>query len=306
MAQIDNSAANSFRECPYKYKESYETETTGLEKQPYGNDFSALDLGGRVHELLEEHYKALQGNPIAPYAEHHNPACEIEAQVIFAAYAAKYPVEDWDEIVDVERVFRAPLPEFCPECYSMEIDLEDTRCLKCGHIFKLRNHVYTGKIDVVYRKDGLLYIMDHKTQNRTAKSNLPQKWAARDQASLYLWVAEKIFGEKIDRFSVNVLIRPSPKMQEAPIFPDRQRLERTQDQINWALRDIVMIADDIDKYKRIFGEGVWPSHKENCYTWGECEFYLPHVFGWSDSIRKDRYQPKTPYLTLDGIPILQP
>lgn len=305
MAQIDNSAANAFRECPYKFKEQYLSEGTGLEKQPYGNDYSALDFGGRVHELMEERYKQMQGNPIVPYPEDERPALELEAQAMLAAYAAKYPVEEWDEIVDVERTFRFKLPEFCPECASMEIDLADTRCLQCGHIFKLREHIYTGKLDVVFRLNGDLYIMDHKTQNRTSKSNQPQKWAARDQATLYLWVAEKIYGEKINRFLVNVLVRQSPKGQEPPIFPERIRLERTEDQTNWALRDICMIADDIDRHKKLFGDGVWPSHKENCYTWGECDFYLPHTYGWSDAIRKEKYMPKRPYLDLAGVPILQ-
>lgn len=313
MSQIDNSAANAFRRCPFLYFEEYEREGTGLELQPYNvTEVKPLDLGSRVHELLEEHYKALSGHPIAPYPEHANPAVEMEAQVIFPAYLARYPNEEM-EIMDVERTFRAPLPEFCPECYSMNVDAEGAkdwagayRCLNCQLRFLPRNHIYTGKIDLTYRTAEGIFIRDHKTQNRTAKSNLPQKWAARDQASLYLWVAEKIYHEPINRFEVNVLVRPSPKFQEPPIFPERQRLERTPDQINWALRDIVMVADDIAKYKKIFGDSPWPSHKEECYTWGQCEFYLPHTYGWSDAIRREKYQPKTDYLHLAGVPIIQP
>jgi PD-(D/E)XK nuclease superfamily len=309
MAEIDNSAANTFRECPYKYAESYLTEGTGLEPQPYDvNEVKPLELGSRVHELLEEHYKLMSGRPIVPYPEHNKPAVEMESQIIFQAYLAKYPVEDI-EVVDVERTFRAELPILCPECYS-PVDLPQGMlsvwCEHCNKPVFPNRHVYTGKIDLTYRTLEGLFIRDHKTQNRTAKSNLPQKWAARDQASLYLWVAEKIYGEPINRFEVNILIRPSPKFQEPPIFPERQRLERTKDQIAWALRDIVMVADDIDKYKRIFGDSPWPSHKENCYTWGQCEFYLPHTYGWSDEIRKNRYQPKTPYLDLGGVKIIQP
>lgn len=314
-SEIDNSAANSFRKCPYKYKEEYLTDGTGLQpKKNFSDDIDALGYGSRVHELQEERYRLLQGKPIVPYPES-DPACEIEAQVMMAAYNAKYPVEEWDEIVDVERTFRAPLPEFCPKCYGNNTSPQaligdgamECNTPGCGHRFIAQGHIYTGKIDVVYRKDGELYIMDHKTQNRSSKSNLPEKWAARDQASLYLWVAEKIYGERPNRFLVNVMIRQSPKGQEPPTFPERMKIERTQDQINWALRDIWMVANDIEKYKGIFKDGVWPSHKEECCTMSgwKCDYYLPHTFGWSDEIKKEKYEPKKPYLNLDGIPIIQ-
>lgn len=312
MAEIDNSAANSFRKCPYKYKEEYLTDGTGLQpKKNFSDDIDALGYGSRVHELQEERYRLLQGKPIVPYPEA-DPACEIEAQVMMAAYNAKYPVEEWDEIVDVERTFRAPLPEFCPECFSMDAVLLDAEirqweCSNCHNIFIGNYHVYTGKIDVVYRKNGELYIMDHKTQNRSSKSNLPEKWSARDQASLYLWVAERIYGERPNRFLVNVMIRQSPKGQEPPTFPERMKLERTQDQINWALRDIWMVANDIEKYKGIFKDGVWPSHKEECCTMSgwKCDFYVPHTYGWSDEIKENKFEPKADYLHLAGVPILQ-
>ena len=301
---IDNSAANEFRTCPLMYVEKRVAEGTGLELKPVGNEVTPLDLGSRIHELLEEHYRGAQlyGARLG--------ALEVEAQMIMEAYKAKYPVEEF-EIVDVERTFKVALPELCPACYSTETveypGDRDKVCQDCGKRFNCRNHIYTGKIDVTFRQNGKLNIMDHKSEKRRSNSNNPKKWAARDQASLYLWAASKIYpNEEIGNFYVNVLKRPSEKLQEGPIFPDRQRLERTPAQIEIAVRDLVFIADEIERYKAVFGNGLWPSNREECSSgWGECDFYLPHTYGWSEAIRHEKYQPKSEYLNLGGVPIIQ-
>jgi PD-(D/E)XK nuclease superfamily len=289
--EIDHSAAEAFRQCPYMYYEKYLAEGTGLElKSQPGEKIHPLDFGGRVHELLEEYYNELRGTPIKPYPESPREDLELEAQMMMAAYRAKYPAEDWDEIVSIEHTFKIELPTYV-----------------AGYA-AFGRHIGTGKMDVVFRKDGVLNVLDHKTQNRRSSSNHVKKWAARDQASFYLWVASKFYGEEIGNFYVNVLIRPSEKLQEGPIFPERQKLERTKDQLEIAVRDLVVCADDIERYKGIFKDGVWPSSKEMCTegTWGDCDFYLPHTYGWDPLIREQKYQPKTPYLKLGDVPIFQP
>jgi hypothetical protein len=302
--EIDNSGASEFRECPLKWFESHEADGTGLELQPVGNEVRPLDLGSRLHELWEEYYQELKGTPIQPYPESPNPVLETEAQVMYTAYKAKYPVEEF-EIVDVERSFRVALPRLCPLCYQRMV--LDTWCDNCKQHVVPGDHVYTGKMDVVFREEGILNILDHKSEKRRSNSNRPQRWAARDQASLYLWAAAKIYNEPIGRFVVNVLKRPSEKMQEGPIFPDRQKLERTPEQIEIAVRDLVVIANQIEEYQLIFKNGLWPSNREMCDNgFYQCEFYLPHTYGWSEEIRREKYQPKTPYLKLAGVPIIQP
>jgi hypothetical protein len=313
--EIDNSGANEFRTCPLLYFESWLAQGTGLEPKSLGNEVTPLALGSRIHELLEEHYNQVRPNPPDGYREYPsslNEALENEAQMIIAAYKAKYPIEDFD-IVDVERTFKVELPELCIFCYSsntQDMHLhDDFRCLNCYSLFKRRNHIYTGKIDVVFRnrENGMLNIMDHKSEKRRSNSNRPQKWAARDQASLYLWAAKAIYKEPIERFIVNILKRPSDKFIEPPIFPDRQKLERTPEQIEIAIRDIVFIADEIERYQRIFKDKVWPSVKEECDNgFYQCNFYLPHVFGWSPDILREKFQPKTPYLQIEGIETIRP
>lgn len=308
--EIDNSQASQFRECPLKWYETNVAGGTGLELKPKLGEVTPLDLGSRLHELLEEYYCELAATPRGVYPVSDNPALENEAQMIMEQYKAKYSQENF-EIVDVERTFRVALPLYCDTCYSIILPEENGTvvCYKCGsYMGEAPPHIYTGKIDVIFRQDGKLNIMDHKSQKRGSQSNDPKKWAARDQASLYLWATSKIYQEEIGNFYVNILQRPSEKLQKGPVFPDRQKLERTTEQIEIAVRDIVFIADEIERYKAIFGHSLlWPSNREICKQgWGECEFYVPHTYGWSDEIKEQKYQPKQEYLHLGGVAVIQP
>ncbi len=300
IVELDNSAAQAFRRCPWEYAESYENQ---LELKPSNsNEVGPLDIGKRVHELLEEHYK----NECMhwSYAPSSNDKLENEAQLIMAAYKQHYPVEDFT-VVDVERSFKVALPR-CGNCFRFSDESEWLgTCPLCG-CAKQGPHIYTGKIDLCVRMpNGALAIIDHKTEKRTSRNNNPQKWAARDQASLYLWAARAIYGEPVENFIVNVLRRPDAK--NGPEFPERQKLERTESQIQTAVRDITLVANEITRYTEQFGNGQWPANRENCVgAWGLCAFYTPHLMGWSDEIRRVMYQAKTPYLELGGIAVIQP
>jgi len=270
---LDNSRANTFRTCHYKYQEKY---VKNIEPKPYpGEDYTALQFGSRMHELLEEYAKGVLIYPESPIV-----ALEVEAQVMMAAYKAQYPAEEWD-IVDVERTLLVQLPG--------------------------SEHVYAFKIDLVVRSHatGKLSIIDHKTQERSAKSNDPQKWAARDQATLYIWGASVYYKEEIENFIVDILVRQSPAGQKPPSFPERQKLERTPEQIAIAIRDIIYVADQIVDCEKRFGNEPWPATREECKTWGQCEYYLPHTYGWSDEIRDVKYQPREEYLQIENVEVVR-
>lgn len=315
--EIDNSASQAFRRCPWEYAESYENQ---LELKPsLRNEVGPLDIGKRVHELLEVYYKFIQFELSEEklklyygdgwYEPSANEALENEAQVIMAAYKQYYPVEDFT-VVDVERSFKVALPRVCLKCGQQIATYRDKDyefyCIACDMRALEEEHIYTGKIDLCVRMpSGTLAIFDHKTEKRTSRNNAPQKWAARDQASLYLWAARAIYGEPIANFYVNVLRRPDAK--NSPEFPERQKLERTPTQISTAVRDITLVANEITRYKEQFGDGQWPANRENCVgAFGQCPYYVPHLHGWSDEIRRVSYQAKTPYLELGGVQVIQP
>jgi PD-(D/E)XK nuclease superfamily len=311
MGEIDNSAAQAFRRCPREYFESYEAK---LEPRPTG-EYGPLDIGKRVHELLEEHYLDAEldrfGVEKPVYKTSPNADLEREAQQIMDAYRLQYPSEDFT-VVDVERPFRVTLPVLCPKCGKVAKvkglnAWMDGLLYECEDYFSFpaEPHIYTGKIDLCVRQsNGTLAIIDHKTEKRTSRNNKPEKWAARDQASLYLWAARAIYNEPIESFIVNVLRRPDKK--NPPEFPERQKLERTEHQISIAVRDITLIANQIEQFRSQFANNEWPANRENCVgAFGQCSFYTPHLMGWSSDIKRLMYQAKTPYLELAGIPIIQ-
>jgi hypothetical protein len=264
--QLDNSGAKLFRFCPDAYKERY---LIGIEKKLAFDAPNHLAFGTRIHTLLEEYYRTLKGEVVLP-SEHPLDEVEREAQEMFAAYRAHYPVEPFST-VDVERTFKV---EIAP---GIE---------------------YTGKIDWTVRDENeRLGITDHKSEKRGGKGNLPQAWAARDQVSLYKRAAEIIYKEPVHFVMVNVLTRSSPKGQEPPTFR-RDILQRTEEQVQKAVDDLVYVAKQVQNCKADYGIETWPQNRENCHNgmWG-CEYYSLHVFGRSEETLS-QYQPTRPYLDL--------
>lgn len=266
---IDNSQWVAFEACPLLYYEKY---IKGIEFDWEKKGVNAAHFGTRMHQLLEEHYRDLQGNPIPPYPEFPHEATELEAQLTMAGYRNHYPVESFT-VLDVEKTFRVPLGE---------------------------RHEYCGKMDLVVRDNetGLLSVIDHKTENRQSKKNNPKAWAARSQATMYLWAAPQVYGEEFRDLQVNVIRRQSEKGQVGPEFSERQRIQRTTEQMELAVRDLIIIADRIEEYKQRFPDGDWPADRNNCMDGPfSCAFYDPHLMGWSDDLLRN-YRPTVPYLDL--------
>lgn len=269
---IDFSRASAFRDPgPASYYEKYERDGTGLEKKPKGlNEYTPLDYGGRMHELLQEHYDP-KAHPSLPSTIE---ALELEARIMMAAYIRHYPVEPFD-VVDVERTFKVPLNE---------------------------RHNLVGKIDlaVTYSGTKVLDIIDHKTEKRGGRGNSAVAWAAKDQASIYLYAAKQIYRDfVIGNFIPNILTRQSDKGQVGPSFPERQKLERSPEQIRIAIRDIIYIADQIEWMREEYGDReVWPCNREQCNGFWQCEYYVPHLWGWSDEMKQRDFQPRKEYLDL--------
>lgn len=247
----DNSRAKVWHKCPMAYQERYVKNREKNWEKITGKP-PAHRYGSRMHELLECHYKGevsyRHGGPIAGLIED-------EAQLMFEMYKAHYPVEPF-KVLEVERVFEVPLPN--------------------------SSHTYIGKIDLIVRDkaSGLLRILDHKTQKRNAKSNLPGVWTARAQASLYMWVAERLMGEKVDCFILNLLTRQSDAGNCPPEFPDRQHIQRTPEQQEEAICNIIWTFDQIERMEKEFGDKPYPQDRDQCQVGNfKCDYYPIHIYG---------------------------
>lgn len=269
---IDNSQMKTFQACPFQYYERY---VRGIELDWLKKGATAAEFGTRMHQLLEMHYRDLQGNPIPPYPEFPLEGIELEAQLTMAAYLNHYPVEPFT-VLDVEKTFRVPLTD---------------------------RHEYVGKFDVILRDNetGMLSIMDHKTEKRRGQNNNPKAWAARSQGTLYLWAAPQVYEGEFRDLIVNVLTRQSDKGQEPPSFPERQRIQRSPEQMNLAVKGLVRIADQIEFAKENWTEEDWAAaaNRNECMQGNySCEFYEPHLYGWSEELVQLNYRKTEPYLDL--------
>lgn len=279
--KLDNSAAKAFWTCPWLYWERFENKIERKKKS------DALTFGKRMHQLLEgrlhqmrdrllpdqhlwEGYEPLLPQPPLPDLE-----LEAEAQAMFAAYCQQYPVEPFD-VIDVERYFEVPLPN--------------------------SDHVYVGKFDGIVREHdtGKLCIFEHKTEKRGGKQNLPASWAVRSQVSLYIWAAEQIYHEPFDQILLDVLTRQSPAGQIGPTFPPRQHLQRTDQQKQDAVTNLIWVADQIEALKaRVAWGGTIPFDSEQCVpnNW-QCDFAPLHVWGRDEFTLARDFVEAEEYLTL--------
>lgn len=298
---IDNSQMVAMETCGLLYYEKY---VKGIEFDWEKKGVNAAHFGTRMHELLEEHYLELKGTPREPYPEHRDEPTELEAQLTMAAYRNHYPLESFT-VLAVEKTFRVPLGG--PRCPNHFVPLIETgpgelRCDECEwmQVNNPLQHEYCGKFDIILRDNetGMLSILDHKTESRRSWRNNPKAWAARSQATLYLWAAPQIYGEEFRDLIVNVLRRQSDKGQIGPEFPERQRIQRNAEQMELAVRDLIVIADRIEEYKVRFADAPWPADRNNCMEGNfECAFYAPHLMGWSDDLLRN-YRNTVPYLDL--------
>ena len=275
---IDHSRAKLFWKCPYAYYERYV-----LNIEPNW-ERTAIDYGSRMHELLAEHYGAPAGGACLENAE-----LEDEAQAMLAAYRAHYPAEDF-EVVEVEQTHQVALPCNCDDRHcEHQVDPEN---------FPLHTYVY--KQDLLVRQGGRLRVLDHKTESRSSRSNLPEAWASRPQPSLYQWaMRQRNHDAEIGAVIINILTRQSPKGREAPTFR-REEPPRTREQEDAAVRWLVHTADAIEACER---SGYWPDNRNNCVEGNfRCDYFALHNDHGPnadlDLVREIHYRPAKEYLDL--------
>lgn len=271
---IDYSAAKDFCFCPRSYYEHYED---GQSARPIGGQ-EYFDFGGRMHELLEAHYLR-KPSPVS--TKPISAAIEDEAQATFAAYLAYYPCEDF-EVVAAEKLMVLAIPG--------------------------THHKLVGKIDMRLRKYEPIgnFLLDTKTEKAGSTANDPESWAVRPQVALYEWLCEQITGVPIDGIILNIITRQSEKGRVSPSFR-RLTVHRTRKQQAAAIEWITWVADQIEACR---ASGKWIGWLDNCKRgWQKCEYYHPHLYGWSDELRA-KYLRKEDYLGLggqaDGVGISQP
>ena len=296
--QIDNSKMIAMWKCPWYYYEKY-VEGLAKDWNVTAEGFSAADYGTEIHRRLEHHYK---GEAIP--ASDCNESLKLEADIMFEAYLQQYPQEDF-RVLEVERTFSVELPRFCEHCHQ-EMKHEGRRgeatswwCEGCQNSIIEDSHDYVGKMDLIAEaSDGQLILMDHKTEKRGSWNNMPEKWATRSQASLYLWAAEQLYYKRPFKYLIlNVLTRASEKGQVSCSFR-RDELTRSPSDKQEALMNLCYKADEIERLTSLGPQAFWPANREVCIEGNfKCDFYDLHLFGKTPEVLK-QFKPAEEYLDL--------
>lgn len=171
---VSFSELDTYRQCRHKhqlaYRERWETEQTA----------PALSRGTLFHEVMEAHYRALRAGGVGLAPDHPSPihsalqvlvdTTNVEAELvewIYRGYVEHYGFDAEWEIIDVERKIEAWLPTD-----------RGTRSA-----IRLK-----GKIDLIVRVKGELWVVDHKTCK-----NLPRgrETDLDDQMALYVYLLRR-------------------------------------------------------------------------------------------------------------------
>src|SRR3979490_183099 len=166
--KLSNSAFEAWWTCPTYHALRYQE---GL--VPSGPDASYLQFGSRFHSILEAHFTGLSAvgvGYVPKLPPDLDPQLDAEAKAMYEAFKAAYPQEPFS-VVATEQVITLPIPN--------------------------STHTFIGRIDMVVRmkSTGKLAIFETKTENRNSKRNLPDRWLARHQGSLYCFAASELYRE---------------------------------------------------------------------------------------------------------------
>lgn len=189
MNLLTVSSLRTFRECPRKFKLTYEEGWRPV------RDSEALHLGRLVHAGLEAWWRATGdrlGPAIAASAgQARDPFDQVRGEEIMRGYDTRWAGEsDRLEVLDVESTFQAPL--LAPDSMDAATDWS-----------------LAGKIDLLIR-DGRAEVWEHKTTASEIASDADPYWQTLPmdpQLSTYIVGAESL-GYQVEECVYDVLRKP--------------------------------------------------------------------------------------------------
>lgn len=232
------------------------------------------DFGTRFHQLVENQRRSLLALPSRVFPVWPDAAIEAECQATFAAYQAHYVVEPCT-FLSAERTLRISIPG------TRGADGQPH-----GLIVKLDGHVR--------HSDGTIGPLDTKTQSPSSTANDPENWAARTQASFYLWALGQLYpGENVSHMVVDLVTRGNSK--RAPVFRRMADICRSKAQLDDAILCLTEVADSIERDR---ARGWYRADMNRCKDgWKKCSYYALHVYGRTEA-NLAKYRRAEQYLEL--------
>ena len=167
---ITHSMAQCFQDCRVKFDYRYNREIVPRASVP------ALDFGSAVHAGLEFWFKFGVKAGAVEAAIERGARCgldvgdQIKVRVLLEKYCEVYRTEDF-EVLDVEAAFDMPLV--------------NPRTGRASRTFR-----FDGKSDGLVRKDGKVWILEHKTTSSITDAYI-DRIEIDAQIALYAWAWER-------------------------------------------------------------------------------------------------------------------
>lgn len=130
--------------------------------------------------------------------------------------------------------------------------------------------VWTGRIDLIVRRDSGLFVVDHKTTSVFGSTYYDQ-FQNSSQPLGYMWAAQKYLGEPFRGYIINVFpVRKGNATTKTE--PERQRVFLTDQDLldEWKINTLSLL----DMFLRQASTGYLPKMTNQCTTkFGRCEFF---------------------------------
>lgn len=289
---IDNSSIESFQTCPRLAQ-----YTISRRLRPAG-DRVPLRFGGIVHRILETRYRS--GVPLheqtpavtaamvdiasteftswsPPEDDHRNYDTTIK---LIQEYGKQYPYESFDIVhlgahPAIEVPFALPLGRI-PVRANIFIQpitrAPDGILVTAGDpVEQYLDYiavVWSGKIDLVYRDAGGVYIMDHKTSS--IATNMAE-FELSHQFKGYEWAVGSLLGYPVSGTCINRIVVRKPSRTGTQFSFDRKLIPSSPALIaEWRTDMLYIISDYVEMVRRAY----MPKHTAWCVgKFGTCPFH---------------------------------
>lgn len=250
--KYDNSSLQAFKDCPERYRLHY---IEGLQKIQEGEAEHDRNFGKAIHSGLEAYYKGdgMEASVKKFKADYPNQLNEEDlsktqesGEILLKAYAKHYEKEDKSlEILSVE--------------------VMDS--------FKLGEIDFTVKIDMVVRKQGCVYFVDHKTTGKAFNWTYWSRFEPNPQITAYTAYCQAKYGECSGGIinAIKFGHRTRAYKGEPAGFHyefQRQLFNRNKDQVEAWKKDTLLWVKSLEEAKSQ-ASNVWKKNEGQC---GYCSY----------------------------------
>ncbi len=282
---IDNSSLESFTTCPRQaqYAIARRLRPTG--------DRVPLRFGGIMHKVLEARYRT-----VAPYEQ----TPDVEAVMVAVAqkefldwvppeddyrnfdrmvdlihrYGVQYPFEPFTLVAFpdgrpfIEVPYAVPMGRIAVNGELWVSDIANPSAAPQLVKLDALNVVWTGRIDMAYRYNGGLYILDHKSSSMA--TNMAEFEIAH-QFYGYTWATEQLLGEPVNGVVINRVVVRKPSRTGEPFTFERKLIPVQRGLVaEWHNDCLHIVSDFVEMCRRDY----LPKHTAWCVgKFGTCPFH---------------------------------